>query len=203
METNSKTIASFGKKYNFLFDTSTILYFQDMFVYCGVSIFTVLKDCPKATFFITNNVLEELLRGPKRLKLNQIGFFVNHILNAELSMDRNIKENRFLIEENDEIKFIVLNKVSAIDYAQILMCQNHKELTLVSNDKKMLKSAAQVVKGRRVVGMPALLDRLLRTNPNNKKLKVLKETGDNLYRKIHAFGNLSEKDFNKKLKINN
>ena len=104
-----------------------------------------------------------------------------------------------LIEENGEVKYIVLNNISATDYAQILICQNHKTLILVANDKKMLKSAIQVIKERRVIGIPALLNWLLVLYPDNGRLKALKETGDKLFIKRHAFGNVSEEQFNKEL----
>lgn len=58
----------------------------------------------------------------------------------------------------------------------------------------------QVIKGRRVVGIPALLDRLVALYPDNERLKVLKKTGDELFVKTHAFGSISEEQFNKKYK---
>lgn len=200
MEENEKVLDIYGKKFNYLFDTSTILYFQTMYEYCGANIFKALEECPEVNFFVLNDVLSELMQGPKGINPTQLSIFFNHILNAESSMDRDRKENRFLVTENGQIKYIVLNNVSATDYAQILLCQNHERLTLVANDKKMLKSAAQVVSGRRVIGIPALLDRLLLTCPSNEKLKTLKKTGDGLFKKTHAFGNISEQKFSEKFK---
>ncbi|MBI2196106.1 hypothetical protein HYU45_00655 [Candidatus Daviesbacteria bacterium] len=201
MEENNKLLLSKGKKYNFLFDTSTILYFQEMHKYCGASIFKAIEECPDVTFFVLNDVLSELMQGSKAINPTQLGSFLNHILNVESSMDRSRKENRFLISEDGEIKYIVLNSISATDYAQILVCQNHPQLTLVANDKKMIKSAAQVIKGRRTLGIPSFLDRLLVLYPDNERLKVLKKTGDELFVKKHAFGNISEDKFNETVKL--
>ena len=171
-----------------------------MYEHCGASIFTAIEECPEVNFFVLNDVLSELMQGPKGINPTQLNTFFDHILNSESAMNRDRKENRFLIEENGEIKYIVLNNISATDYAQVLICQNHIELTLVANDTKMLKSAAQVIKGRRVIGIPAFLDKLLAIYPNNERLKVLKKTGDKLFTKKHAFGNISEEQFNKKFK---
>lgn len=197
MDLNNKVLLESGKKYNFLFDTSAILRFQALYEVCGVSIFKAINECKDINFFILNEVIMELMQGTKSISPTQIGGLLNHILNSESSMDRSHKENRFIINEKGQIKYIVLNKVSATDYAQILMCQNHPELTLVSNDKKMLKSAAQVIKGRRVIGIPALLDRLLILYPENERVKTLKKTGDKIFKKKHAFGSISKDQFNK------
>jgi len=196
MDENNQIISIKSKKYNYLFDTSTILYFQTLYEHSGASIFEALKECNDVNFFVITDVLSELLQGNKGLTPLHLKIFFDHILNSECSMDPNWKENRFLVMENNEVKYIVLNKISPIDYAQVLICQNHKELILVTNDKKMLKSAAQVIKDRRVLGIPALLDKLIFLYPNNQRLKILKETGDNIFIKKHAFGNISEKKFN-------
>jgi hypothetical protein len=200
MNENNKILQLYGKKLNFLLDTSAILYFQELYRHCGASIFKAMAECQDINFFVLNYVLSELLQGPKGLNPTQLGPLINHILNSEYSSDPKRKENRFLIEVNGETRYIVLNNISTTDYAQVLACQNHKELTLVSNDVKLLKSAAQVIKERRVVGIPAMLDRILFLYPKNKRIKVLKETGDKLFAKKHAFGNITEKQFNKKYK---
>ena len=201
MDHNKQILLTQGKKYNFLFDTSTILYFQVIHQHCGASIFTAINECPEVNFFVLNDVLSELMQGKKGINPTQLSVFMNHILNSESAMDRNRKENRFLIEEDGEIKYIVLSSISATDYAQVLVCQNHAQLILVANDKKMLKSAAQVLEGRRTLGISAFLDRLLLLYPENERLKTLKKAGDKLFVKKHAFGNISEDKFNKNVKI--
>ena len=196
MEQNNSILSKNGKKYNYLFDTSAILYFQTLYEHGGASIFKAIEECPNVEFYVINDVLSELMQGPKGINPTQTAPFLNHLLIAESAMDHNRKENRFIIKEGGELKFIVLNSISATDYAQVLVCQNHEELTLVSNDIKLLKSASQVLTGRRTTGIPALLDKLLFLYPNNKSLLTLKKTGDSIFVKRHAFGNISEKQFN-------
>ena len=189
IDANSKILANRGKKYNFLFDTSTILYFEQMWKQCGASIFVVINEIPDVNFFVCNEVLSEFISGNHGFNPTQLNIFFDHILNAESSMNRDYKENRFLINEGGEVKYIVLNKVSTTDYAQILLCQNHPELVLVANDRKLIKSGAQTVPGR-VIGIPALFDRLLSLYSDNERLKVLKKTCDEMFVKKHAFGKI-------------
>jgi len=201
VEENNKILLKYGKKYNFLLDTSAILYFQVMHEHSGASIFKALEECRDVNFFVIDLVLSELIQGSKGLNPTQLTSFFNHILTSESAMEPNRKENRFLITDGVEIKYLVLSNISATDYAQILVCQNHTRLVLVANDKKMLKSAAQVLEGRRSVGIPAFLDRLIFLYPQNERLKALKKTGDELFTKKHAFGNISEEKFNQTIKI--
>ena len=95
-------------------------------------------------------------------------------------MSHDLKENRFLIEENGQIKYIVLNKVSAQDWGQVLLCQNHPELILVSNDRKLLKSAGIILK-ERVIGINALIDRMIQLEPEIQEYRKLKEEALKLF----------------------
>ena len=185
---NNAIITKNGKEYNFLFDTSTILYFEQIWKVCGASIFTAIAELPDVTFFVCNDVVSELMNGSHGFNPTQLNIFFDHILNAEGAMIPDHKENRFLVEEDGEVKYVVLNKISSTDYAQVMLCQNHPELTLVANDRKLIKSGAQVITGRRVFGIPALLDKLLTLHPNNERLKEIKKTGDAMFEKKHAFG---------------
>lgn len=190
IEDNSRILAEKGRKYNFLFDTSTIRYFEQIWKQCGVSIFVAMSEIANVNFFVCNEVLSELINVPSGFNPTQLNIFFDHILNVESSMSRNRKENRFLINENGEVKYVVLNKISSTDYAQILLCQNHPELTLVANDRKLIKSGAQVVPDRRVIGIPSLLDKLLVLHPDNARLQELKKTADGMFIKKHAFGKI-------------
>lgn len=187
MEENNQILADTGKQQNFMLDTSAILYFQTIWKNCGASIFTVFKELPDVNFYVCNEVLSELIGGKNGFAPTQLGPFLGHILNAESSMVPGWKENRFLIQENGETKFIVLNKISSTDYAQILLCQNHSELVLVANDRRMIKSGAQVLENR-MIGIPAMLKRLRSVYPNNPRLKTIQDTGDAIFEKKHAFG---------------
>ena len=96
-------------------------------------------------------------------------------------MSYDLKENRFLIEEDGQIKYIVLNKISAQDYNQVLLCQNHPELTLVSNDRKLLKSASLILK-ERAIGINTFMDRMIELEPKTKEYQTLKEEALKLFK---------------------
>lgn len=185
MQDNNQLIKKNKKKLNYLLDTSTILYFQKIWEKCGASIFKSLEELDDATYFICNEVASELISGKNGMQVTQLGPFLGKILNAESSMSRDWKENRFLVEENGEIKYVVLNKISSADYAQILLCQNHPELTLVANDRKMLKSAVLIL-GNNATGIPGMLSQLIKLHPKDKRLQIIWKTGNMMFVKKHA-----------------
>ena len=144
---------------------------------------------------MTNDVFVELSNGPRQIPVT---FITEHIINSEGSFLPDWKENRFLIKENGEIRYIVLNKISTVDYSQVLLCQNHPELTLVSNDHKLLKSA-KVVLIDRVIGPPSLIEQLIDLHPIHEDLKKITEA----VKKIYSFKKVSKdysKFFNYKIK---
>lgn len=187
IDINRNIIAEKGKKYNFLLDTSTIIYLEIIWKKCGANMLMTLEKLPDINFFVTSQVLVELMSGKKGYSTGILGDYDGHILNSEGSFVPNWKENRFLIEQDCEVRYIVLNKISDTDYSQILMCQNHLELTLVTNDRKMLKSGVQVILGRRIFGIPAFLEKLIDLYPKNKRLLVIKETADQMFIKKNPF----------------
>ncbi len=185
MNDNNEILTHKGKQYNFLLDTSAIIYFEKMWQQCGASIFTALNELSDVNFFVCNMVLSEFISGPNRFDPTQLTIFFDHVLNAESAMNPDMKENRFIVEEDGELKYIVLNRISPTDYAQILLCQNHPQLTLVTNDRRMLRSGAHVIPGR-IIGIPALLNRLLSVYPENQRLLTLRDTADRIFDKKRA-----------------
>lgn len=171
-----------GKKI-FIIDSSAFCRFEEIQIACGKNILSIMKASSKYTFVILNTVLVELMNGPRSLDLN---FFMNNIVNSEISMDPKWKENRFIIEEDGEIRYVVLNKISAVDYGQISLCQNHPEFSLVTNDEKMLKSASRIIPGR-IFGPAGLLDRLLEFDPNNTDIKLIQLTALKIFSLLHPF----------------
>lgn len=182
MDLNKEILKKNSRKYNFLFDTSSIIYLEALWKRSGASIFKALGELPDVNFFVVNDVVSELISGKNASPVDGVlNTFFNHILNSESSMAPNYKENKFLIEQGGEVKYIILNKISATDYAQILLCQNHLELTLVTNDRKMLKSGARVILGRRILGIPAFLNKLVELHPDNKRLASIKATAELMF----------------------
>ena len=167
----------------FLIDSSAFCKFEEIQNVCGINLFLIMKNSSKYTFVMNNEVLMELIRGPRSLDL---GFFMGHLINSEGAMDPKWKENRFLIEEDGETRYIILNKVSSVDYGQILFCQNHTEFILVTNDERMLKSASRIIPGR-IYGPPRLIEELLKLDPINSNLKLIQSTAQQIYTFKHPF----------------
>ncbi len=168
---NNKIIANLKGLEVYLIDTSAFCRFEELEKLCGINILNVIKGSAHSTFLIPNSVILELANGPRTLDYK---FLTSHIINSEYSGDPNWKENRLIVQENDKLAYIVGNKVSATDYALISLCQNHPELFLVSNDKKMLKNALIVLEKEHVLGAPMLIDRLI-SKGYTKDLQKLKE----------------------------
>lgn len=154
----------------FLIDSSTYCRYEELANYSKVSLFEEILNLDKTAIFFTNEVVQELRNGPRNFFPL---FIIENMINVEGSIDRTRKENRFLFEKDGKLSFIEINKVSGVDWNQVLLCQNHPELTLVTNDRKLYKSAL-VVLGVRVIGAASFLDTLLNIYPNNTKLLFLK-----------------------------
>lgn len=170
-----------GKKL-YLFDSSVFIRSEEIFKVSGVDFINTFQLLLEEYFFVTNEVLMELSNGPRRLNLKNL---LDHILNTGGRMDRKWKENRFIVENDSKLGYVVLNKISSIDYSQVFLCQNHRILTLVSNDRKLLKSAAQIIPGR-VLGFPVLVERLKNKYPKNINLQIINETIKNIYEMKNA-----------------
>lgn len=184
-EINNIHISKHKGKDMYLLDSSVFVKSEEMSLSCSIDFIDTLSSLSRECFFISNEVLVELMNGPRQVN---IGYFQNHILNVEGSMDHSLKENRFIIEENGQLKVIKLNKVSIVDYNQIHLCQNHTELILISNDRKQLKSAAQVIPGR-VLGLPVLVNKLATKYPANKRISEL----NNFSKKVYEIKNALNK----------
>ena len=186
---NKQNISKYIDKKIYLFDSGVFARSEEISSACKVDFIDVFNELPAEYFFVSNEVVVEIANGPRHLNY---GYFMHHILNSEGAMDSSWKENRFLIEEAGEIRYVVLNKISNVDYGQVTLAQNHKELTLVSNDRKLLKSAAQIIPGR-VLGMPVLIERLSEKYPQNKKLKVINTAVKKIYELKNPFSHFERK----------
>lgn len=187
---NTQHIGEHKDKKVYLFDTGVFARSEEIASVCGSDFIEIFSKLPEEYFFVTNEVLLELMNGPRTILP---GFFMKHILNAEGAMDRTLKENRFIIEKDGNLSYIVLNKVSSVDYSQILLCQNHKELILVSNDRKLLKSAAQILPDR-VIGFPTLIINLSQKYPSNKPLMYVRKVIDEHYELKNIFRLSTDKE---------
>lgn len=176
-------ISQYTDKTLFLLDSSAFCKFEEIEKESGIHLLEIIHNSNKAHFFITNEVLVELMNGPRNL---DIRIYKNHIINVEGSMDPNWKENRLLVEEDGELKYIIGNKVSNVDYNEIMLCQNHSELILVTNDQRMLKNGSRVLPGR-IYGPPRLIERMIELEPNNTRLVKLQEVALQMYELIQPY----------------
>ncbi len=129
----------------------------------------IVNRYPRIDFFFSSDVFREL---------NAKGFSANtpniatRILEAEsTSIESFSKVNAGLYNSKEGyIRMYEHNKISHADQNQILLCQNHLELTLMSNDHKLLRSAAPVLPGR-IIDLQGFLELLVNTdNPHLKKV---------------------------------
>ena len=124
---------------------------------------------PKIDFFFSADVFRELnARGISPNALN----IASRALRAEgVSTDPSSKVDQGLYNSTDgQTKSYKHNKISQADHSQIVLCQNHLELVLLTNDHKLLRSAATVLP-RRVMDLQSFLEMLINTeNPYLKKV---------------------------------
>lgn len=162
----------------FLLDGNVFDIFLKIDGIAGFSILDLIKELPEFHFLVTVEVLAELMNA--KFWTPNIQYFFEHIINVEGSFNKKEKESRFIIEEDGKLKYIELNKISAQDCNQILLCQNHPELILVSNDKKLIKSARFLIKDRAVTPF-GLINVMLKQKPDNKKLQIYKKAAENIF----------------------
>lgn len=168
MEQNDKIIENNGKRLNLLVDTSAFLTFREIEVRAGVNPLSLLRHYHDIAVFFSSSAAVELMQGEGLS--SDVVVMLKNSLNDEQSSISNEKENRFLYNSKDgRIKMIELNKMSKADYGQILLCQNHKRLVLLTNDKKMLKSAASLL-DKRIMDVLNLLE--LMVNTPDEKLRI-------------------------------
>ena len=67
-------------------------------------------------------------------------------------------------EKNKNIYFVNGDKISINDYSLIEICEKNKDYTLVTEDKKMLRSAKIILDSSRVLNFQQFLDELRELN---------------------------------------
>lgn len=135
----------------FLFDTNIIIKLWNE----NPVILDALDKYKDVDYKVTNETVMELANGdineffPKvSSKYQQL---LNHMVqNDAYHGDSTWRENRFLFEKNGQVFYTVGNKISSVDYGIVSMCQNYN-FVLVTNDKKILKSARLVLPRDQVI----------------------------------------------------
>jgi hypothetical protein len=132
----------------------------------GVDLFAEIVSKPGRTYMFTNEVAVELVNRPQGL---DGALLIGHMINSSGGTIQ--KENRFLVEEDGEVKIGYGNMVSPEDWSQVITCQNHKRLKLVTNDVNLGKNALRAIGQDRTKTVHSLVAELMEADPNNRALQ--------------------------------
>lgn len=122
-----------------------------------------------AEYKVTSQILNELAN--KEFEKSQgcpknLFALVTHSVPDYFVGDSETKENRFIYEKDGQLYYTVGNKISHSDYSLIVACQNCPGMKLVTEDKRILKSAILVLTQDRVLNYDAFINDL-------RKLKII------------------------------
>ncbi|MEK7059550.1 MAG: hypothetical protein AAB971_02215 [Patescibacteria group bacterium] len=170
MEDNDSTLAASLGELILLIDSSAYVEIQRIANETGYHALNfIINRYPKIDFFFSADVFRELnARGISSNAPN----IASRALQAEgVSIDPSSKVNLGLYNSTDgQIKSYNHNKISQADQNQILLCQNHLELVLLTTDHKLLRSAAPVLPNR-IMDLQNLFELLVNTeNPYLSKM---------------------------------
>jgi len=129
----------------------------------------IIRRYPKMDFYFSQDVFQEL--NAREFSPNIINMAQRALKAEGASIDPKGKVNLGLYNSKDgTIRSYKHNKISHNDQNQILLCQNHLELTLLTTDHKLLRSAAPVLKNR-IMDLQNLFELLVNTeNPHLSKM---------------------------------
>jgi len=129
----------------------------------------IVRRYPKIDFFFSADVFREL--NARGLSPNAPNIATRALQPEGVSIDPNSKVSIGLYNAADgQIKSYKHNNISQADQNQILLCQNHLQLVLLSNDHKLLRSAAPVLPNR-IMDLQNLFELLVNTeNPHLRKM---------------------------------
>jgi hypothetical protein len=129
----------------------------------------IINRYPKIDFFFSADVFREL--NARGLSPNAPNIAQRALQAEGSSIDPTSKVNLGLYNATDgQIKSYNHNKISQADQSQILLCQNHLQLTLLTTDHKLLRSAAPVLP-KRIMDLQNLFELLVNTeNPYLRKM---------------------------------
>lgn len=99
---------------------------------------------------------EEFILSNKFLKL--LGHIINN--NSPNDNEERIRDDFIKYKKNKNIYFVNGEKISINDYSLIELCEKNKDYTLVTEDKKMLRSAKIILDASRVLNFQEFLDEL-------------------------------------------
>lgn len=166
MEQNDQTITEAGGGLNLLVDSSVYHEMNKIADATGHHPLIVLEAYPKIHNFFSHAMINEYIRGHNGFN-GEAKWMFEHSLQEEGAFSG--KEARFLYNHIDgTTKTVTLNNISEVDYGQILLTQNHKDLVLMTQDHKMLKTAGALFLGR-IMDLPNFFE--LMKNTENEALR--------------------------------
>ncbi|HEY1645454.1 MAG TPA: hypothetical protein VGF75_03645 [Candidatus Saccharimonadales bacterium] len=129
----------------------------------------IIRRYPKIDFFFSEGVVKEL--NARQISPNLPNMAQRILKDESSSIDPTSKVNLGMYNATDgTIKSYKHNKISQTDQNQILLCQNHIQLVLLSIDHKLLRSAAPVLPNR-FMDLQNLFELLVNTeNPHLRKM---------------------------------
>lgn len=149
----------------YLLDANMVDIFEDILDRTGLSLFDEIEKQPGQTFMFSTGVGVELMNRPGGFDPK---YFKDHLINTSgSSQDR---ENRFVVEVKGELRVAYGNMTSIEDWDQVLLCQNHERLKLVTNDVNLTKNAIRVAGEGRTRTIYSLLDDLMTQDPSSTSL---------------------------------
>jgi hypothetical protein len=149
MEENDKKLAASKAYLKMLVDSSAFLSLQDIGAGTGIHPLNIIEENPNLDYFFTSAVANELIKSREGLNPNTLNILKKSLRDEMTSGESGHKEARTLYKAKDgSIKVATLTAVSGVDQGQILLCQNHRDIVLLTNDHRMLKNAAAVLDNR-------------------------------------------------------
>lgn len=174
MEENDKRILARKGILNLLVDSSVYHEMQKIEDNTGYHPLDILENYPKIQIFFTQAMINENVAGKMGFS-GEVAWMFDRSLNDEGAFSGS--QAQFLYNHQDgSIKSVVMNNISSVDYGQILVTQNHKDLVLLTNDHKMLKSAGALLSNR-LMDLPNLLELMVNTENDSlrKEWKIVSE----------------------------
>ncbi|PID98981.1 hypothetical protein CSA80_02575 [Candidatus Saccharibacteria bacterium] len=181
---NAELLAACDARIKILLDTSAYIELEKVADNTGIdTIYELSRWYGDVEYFVSQSVFQELCKTKDNgLEIPNIHYDnVRRILEDDIVGDKT-KHNEFLYEDKKgRIKSIKMNAISLADYGCILLCQNNKDLILLTNDHKIIKSANALINGR-LMDVPTLFRYLatdsalnnIKNDPLNSTRKELK-----------------------------
>lgn len=147
MDNNDRILANSNADLKLLIDSSAFLTLRDIAKATSVHPLNLLASYPNVDYFFSEAVVNELMTGKEGITQDTLNMMALRLEDeSHYFNDEEAKDNRFLYNSTDgTIKVVKLNNISHVDSGQILLCQNHHGLVLLTNDHKMFKSGAPLL----------------------------------------------------------